>query len=349
MIKDQSPAPIKVAIVGLGRAGWGLHFQPLSRMAEFKIVAVADPLAERCAEAHGLSGCEAFSSIDELLERSEAELVVIATPSQFHTEDALKVLQSGRHCILEKPMALTAREADMLVQAAARLKRKLFIHHILLHAAEFHLIHQIVNSGKLGRIFHIRRFRGNYRWRDDWQTWKKHGGGILNNHGSHMLSTLLPLLGGRVSDVHADVAVVKDPGDAEDHVHLVLRTETGSTADLVISSAIALALPAWLICGQYGTLISDGSGFKIRYCLPEDRKGSGAKVPSNREEGGDGNVWFEEELTIPASPVAGFHQNVYEVLTHGAEQVITPESAAEVVRVTDLAVASLSARLANAG
>jgi predicted dehydrogenase len=98
--------PITVGIVGLGRAGWALHLEPILKLSGFKIVAVADPLAERCQEAATLTGCEQFATIDQLLEKSAARLVIVATPTSTHYEDGLKVLKAGRHCVVEKPLAL---------------------------------------------------------------------------------------------------------------------------------------------------------------------------------------------------------------------------------------------------
>ena len=60
--------PISVGIVGLGRAGWMLHLEPIQKLPGFQITAVADPLAERREEAASLTGCATFSSLDELLE-----------------------------------------------------------------------------------------------------------------------------------------------------------------------------------------------------------------------------------------------------------------------------------------
>jgi len=330
--------PISVGIIGLGRAGWKLHLEPIRQLPGFQIVSVADPLRDRCNEAAELLGCETFSSIDELLEKSDARLVVVATPSSTHYEDTLKVLRAGRHCITEKPLALHTREADELVALAQQSGLGLFVHHTHLHNPEYYHLKGVIDSGELGTLFTLRTAWTNYARRWDWQCLKKNGGGQLNNTCPHTLSIVLPLLGSPVKTVFADLRNIKDAGDAEDHVHMVLRTESGVTADVVVSSAFALSGPRWQVCGSRGTLVSDGKTSKIRFY-------DGTDVPPltvidaaapGRQYLQETLPWQERELVAEPSPVKPFHENVLEVLAGKAEPIVTPQSAAEVVRVMNL-------------
>lgn len=330
--------PITVGIVGLGRAGWNLHLKPILNIAEFKIVAVADPLPERRKEASDLTGCAEFAGIDELLAGSDAQLVVVATPSHTHLEDTRKTLEAGRHCIAEKPLAFSAKDANELVALAKARGLGLFVHHVHLHRAEFFHLKEVIESGDIGELFSIRTFWGGYGRRWDWQTLKKNFGGQLNNTCPHVLSVVLPLLGSPVKDVFSDLRNIKDAGDAEDHVHAVLRTESGITADIVVSTAMAQAPPRWIVSGSRGALISDGKTSKVRYY-------DGNAVPPlsvldtaapERKYLSETLPWQEKEIAVGESPAPAFHQNVLDVLLGKAEPVITPESAAEVVRVTEM-------------
>jgi len=334
-------SPITVGIIGLGRAGWNLHFRPISALSEYKIVAVADPLAERTKEASEITGCAQFSSIDELLAGSDAQLIVVATPSSTHYEDVLKVLNAGRHCIAEKPLALKTKEADALVALAKEKGLGLFVHHVHVHREFLHHVKEVIASGKLGEVFTVRMMWGGYRRRWDWQTLKKNGGGQLNNTCPHALSLVLPLLGGRVTEVFADLRNIKDSGDAEDHVHLVLRTDQGVTADVLVTTAIAADNSPWVIAGKYGTLTSDGyTKSHLKYYDPSkvDAPEILDAAAPDRKYLSETLPWIEEDIEISETPrVKPFHENVLDVLLRGAEPVITPESAADVVRVSNLA------------
>ncbi len=330
--------PIRVGIVGLGRAGWNMHFRSLVEIPEFQIVAVADPLEERRREAFERTGCSCHADIDGLLEASDAQVVVVATPSSTHYCDVLKVLEAGRHCIAEKPLSMEFSQAERLVALAKERQLGLFVHHTHLHNPEFHHLKAVIESGILGRIFSIRVAWTRYQRRWDWQTLKKNGGGELNNTGSHALTVLLPLLGEPVVEAFADLRNIKDAGDAEDHVHALLKTVSGPTADLLISSVMALSGPKWLVCGSHGTLSCDGEKSKLRYydSAQVSELGVIEGAAPERLYMKEDLPWQEEERAVEPAPVPQFHQNVLEVLKGTASAVVTPESAAEVIRVLEL-------------
>ena len=343
----RSAGPIRAAVVGLGRAGWTLHLQPMFNHGGFQVVGVVDPLAERCREAVELTACQVFSSLPELLNKSDAELVVVATPSHTHFADIRKVLLSSRHCIAEKPLAFSTQEATELVALARRKRRKLFVHHAHLHAPPYNHLRSIVDSGKLGPIFSIQASWASYARRWDWQTLKKFRGGQLNNTCPHMLSIILPLLGSKVVSVYANLRNIKDVGDAEDHVHLVLETETGISANIISSGALAISGPQWILAGKYGACSFDGKTSHLRYYDP-------AKAPQlkviegaapNRQYLREQLPWIEENIEAGSGNCPSFHENVHTVLTAGARQIVTPESAADVVRVTEMAAKAAAKRI----
>ncbi len=330
---------ITVAIVGLGRAGWNLHFKPILSNPVFRIVAVADPLEERRREAIDLTGCDGYPDLITLLKGSNAELVVVATPSFSHYADAKAALQSERHVIVEKPMALYTAEADELVKLARHKGLHLAVNHSHIHRPEYYHLKEVLSRGILGPLFHLRTFWGNYARRWDWQTLVKNGGGQLNNTAPHVLSLVLPLLGDPVKEVFADLRNIKDAGDAEDHVHLVLRTELGITADVVVSSAIETNLPRWVLCGRYGTATLFTNQLHLKYYDPkavEPLTILDAAAPE-RKYLKETLPWQNEIVELGCNPNASFHQNIYDVIAKGAEALVSPESAAEVVRVTNLA------------
>ena len=339
--------PVRVGIVGLGRAGWHLHLLPMHKHEGFEIVAAADPDSARAAEAAELTGCRPFESLGALLKGSDCELVVVATPSHTHYEDIAAVLKAGRHCIAEKPMAMNTKDALKLVELARSRKRKLFVHHIHLHLQEYWNLKEVIDSGILGPIFSINASWSNYARRWDWQTLNKFGGGQLRNTCPHMLSIVLPLLGSRVENVFADLRHIKDAGDAPDHVHLVLEAKNGSTADILVSSAMAFSGPQWVICGRYGACRIDARILSLKYYNPKEAPPlkliSKAAAP-NRQYLREELPWREEQRELSPVPCGTFHDNVHDVLRKGGKPVVTPESAAEVVRIIEMAYASSASR-----
>lgn len=328
---------VSVAIVGLGRAGWDLHLQPVREIPGFEITAVTDPLAERRREAVEMTGCAEFPDLEALLAESDAELVIIATPSLNHVADTLKVLEAGRHCIVEKPVAFAYSDAEKIFDLARQKERKVFVNHSYLHFGEIHHLLKAIRSGKLGKIFSIQTSWSSYSRRWDWQTLRKNGGGLLSNVGPHLLSMLLPMIGAPATAVYAEMKTIKDAGDAEDYLFAVLQAGNGITAKLTASTAGALSDPRWLIWGTTGALVSDGTSVKLRYY--DAAKAQPLRVVDGaapaRQYSQETLPWEEEEWNITEDGVISFHQNVWDVLTHEADQIVTPESVLDVVRIMD--------------
>jgi len=337
---ENTKSPIRTAVVGLGRAGWLIHLADLKGDSRFRIVAGADGDPERRTEMEREHSCPTFPSLAAMLQAADPELVVIATPTGCHFADAEVVLGSGRHCVLEKPMAANYEDSGKLANLARSSRGKLFVHHQQVFRSEFRHLREVIDGGLLGRIFHIEVYWSRYSRRWDWQTLRKNGGGQLNNHGSHALSLLLPLMEGRVSKITADLRNIKDAGDAEDHAFLFLRTDRGMTASVTVTSVCALSAPRWRILGSRGTLQSDGLHSTLRYydpgALGSIKAIDGAAV--GRAYQTEEIPWKQEVREVAATPAAGsFYDNVYDVVRNGLEMMVSVDDALEVMRVIHLA------------
>ena len=339
-------SPIQIAIVGLGRSGWAIHAKQLQKRQDYKIVDVVDPDPKRLAEASQAFACGAYPNLESLLKHSKTDLVVIATPSIVHEGDAIAVLKSGRHCLVEKPMAMSFAGAQRMIAAARKSKRKLFVHHNyrFIHpdypfGKEFRHLREIIDSGILGRVFEIRHCWFSFSRRNDWQTLRKNGGGLLNNSCPHSIDVILNLLDAPVVSLLGDLQHIKDAGDCEDHVHVLLKAKNGRVADMTVSTAAALPSPKWMLLGSCGTASSDGKTTTLRYydpkAVPELQVIDGP-APDRKYGNGDVLPWKEETRpTEPLKSYGDFYDHVADVLLRGAKMEIPPEDAAEVIRISE--------------
>lgn len=115
--------PLKAGILGTGTIATSPtgYFVGLNQMKEKVIVqAVADPVVERAKSVAQQNGVpEVYESLDEMLEKSaDLDMVINLTPIPFHAETCLKILQAGKHQVVEKPIASTVDQADELVELA---------------------------------------------------------------------------------------------------------------------------------------------------------------------------------------------------------------------------------------
>ncbi len=330
---------LKVAIAGLGRAGWSIHFNKLKDAPSFQLVAVIDPLPDRLEEAAALSGCRSYRTPGAFWKKERPDILVVATPTRLHERHARRALSEGCHVILEKPMTTTLRSADRIIEEAQRHGRLVLVYQPHRLAAETQTLRRILDSGVLGPIYLIRRSLTRYVRRSDWQSLRKHGGGMLNNYGAHYIDQLLYISDGTpVVDMQCNLWAVATRGDADDVVKVWLRTRQNQLLDLEINQAAALPLPPWHVCGRYGTLVQSEDAFHIRYYNPEqapELKVFDGAAPGRSYDNKDRLPWREETVPIRSEAQLDFYANIHETLTGSAEPHVKTRESRELIRVIE--------------
>lgn len=333
--------PIRVGIVGIGRAGWGMHRPELTAHGGFAIVAGCDLDAARCAKLAEATGAKSYTDYRELVRDPDVDLVVTATRNDTHAAVNIAALAAGKHVIAEKPFATSVAEADAVIAAAARSAGRLLVRQNRRFDPEFLHLREVLAGGAIGELQMIKLRRHWYQRRADWQTLKAFAGGLMNNWGPHIIDHGLQLLGAPVTEVWSDLRCIAAAGDAEDHLKIVLRGANGVVCDLEVSGGMAMSEPAYTIYGSQGALTCDGKRIRIRQFDREAMPAVAADAGDPPLEGGFGNpetiAWQEEELEVAPSEPTNFYTAVYRALTEESLFPISPEEARAVVWVTEQA------------
>lgn len=338
---------IKVAIWGLGRAGWGMHTHEIDRCPGcYEIAGCYDILPERMAQIQKkYPACKAYSSPEEMLADPEIELVAVAVRSRDHVKFDIQVLEAGKYLIAEKPIAVSYAEAMKLKEVSDRHPGKMFCRQNRRFEACFQQVQEIIREGILGDIYEIKLCRHNYQRRADWQALKSCAGGQLNNWGPHLIDHALQFIHAPLESVWSDLRLVAAMGDAEDHFKAVLRGTNKIVVDIEVSGGVAIPSPVYAVYGTRGTLISqDEKEIQLKYAdteKTEPAEPASDATPPNEDVFGANKpiVWIEE--TRPVAPESGlavddFYKVVYRTLAEGAPYPVKPEEAFEVVRVTEM-------------
>jgi predicted dehydrogenase len=334
--------PIKVGIVGLGRAGWGMHCGELDKRADkFTIVAGCDVERSRCRRLEErYPDCRTYLDIADLIADPEVELVDIASRSPEHVPHTLLALRAGKTVFLEKPIALTYREALRLKRAVATASADLYIRHNRRFEPAFQHIRELLATGILGDVYQIKLHRHGYQRRDDWQTLMRCGGGQLLNWGPHIIDHALRFLESPVVDVWSHLNKIAAVGDAEDHLKILLKGRNGRLVDLEISGGTALGQPAYVIFGTRGALISDEKDIQLRYLDPKQELLPRRARSSSLAVEGFGSAeelrWVEK--TVPVKPklkcdMDSIWDYLYDAIRRGKPFPITLDEALAVMRV----------------
>jgi predicted dehydrogenase len=330
-----------VAVVGQGRSGYDIHVRRLRDDSRFRIVAVADFDRARREQTRAEVGCKAYPDHRSMLRETDAELIVVSSYSFSHAPITIEALDSGRHVLVEKPIAMNTTWADRIIRARNRAKKKVFPFHNYRYTQEYVHLREVMRHGPLGVIFEIRIRLLGFSRRNDWQTLRRYGGGVLNNTCPHFLDLALEMLESPVVEVFSDLKLVANVGDVEDHVRIIMKAKNGRIADLLASSADAFPEPKWTILGSRGTLVCDGNRTQVKSYDPGQarkpyRVHSGPSPGRSYDFGGE-LPWQEKTLPVAAKVPHDLHDNVYAVLREGTRQDITLEDVHEVVRITELA------------
>jgi predicted dehydrogenase len=336
--------PIRVGIVGLGRAGFGMHCRELEGKEDrFRIVAGCDvhkPWLNRMAKAY--PDCTLYTRIEDLLADPQVDLVTIATLSVDHHKHVSMALKAGKHVFDEKPMCVTYAEAKRLRAASAKAKGNLYVRHNRRFENGFLHIREILASGILGEIHTIKLARVGYGRRDDWQTLIKCGGGQLSNWGPHIIDHGLQFLGAPkkpLKGIWSDLKLVAAVGDAEDHLKIVMTGATGCVVDIEISGGAAVPLPQYVIWGSKGGLICQGDTITLKYLNPQ-KKLKGRKPHAGVLPGfgtPEKLPWVEKTLKVKPKKTYDIWDELYNAIRKRKKFPITLDEAVEVMRVVSVA------------
>ncbi len=152
---------MKVAIVGLGYWGPNLVRNFLATEGVEGVVC-CDVLETRLEKIRRqFQGVEVTTSIDDICRRSDVEAVALATPVSAHYPLGMKVLESGKHLLVEKPLTLTAAHAESLLETADKHHLRLMVDHTFIYTSSVRKIKEYLDRGDIGDILYFDSVRVN--------------------------------------------------------------------------------------------------------------------------------------------------------------------------------------------
>jgi predicted dehydrogenase len=218
---------VRIGVAGLGYWGPNLarNFAGLANAELRWLCDGSEPALARAAVAH--PEVKLTRSFDDLLADPELDAIALATPVPSHADLAVRVLEAGKHCFVEKPLAQSVEAAERAVAAAAAADRILMVGHLLEYHPGVTKLKELADSGQLGELYYIYGNRLNLgKLRADENA--------LWSLGAHDVSVVLSLVGEEPVEVVAHGESYVRPG-VEDVVFCFLRFGSGLSAHLHLS------------------------------------------------------------------------------------------------------------------
>jgi UDP-N-acetyl-2-amino-2-deoxyglucuronate dehydrogenase len=255
-------------IIGCGMIS-GFHAKAIADLKGAKLVACFDTREDAAIKFAAANNCQPYTKLEAMLANPNVDVVTIATPSGAHMEPAVAAARAGKHVIVEKPLEITHKKCDAIIDACAKAKVKL----AAIFPSRFHdssvKLKKAIDGGRFGRLtvgdsyvkwFRTQAYYDSGAWRG---TWALDGGGALMNQAIHSVD-LLTWLMGPVVEIQANTACLAHTRiEVEDVAVATLKFANGA---LGVIEATTAAYPGYLkrieIHGSEGSAVLEEEDLK---------------------------------------------------------------------------------------
>ncbi len=340
---------IGVGVIGFGLAARVFHCPFVSAVPGLRLRAIVSRSGDAAASAYPEAAV--YRSAGELLQDSDVQLVVVATPNETHFALARQALEAGKHVVIDKPFAATSTEAVHLIELAAERRLVLAPFHNRRWDGDFLTLKKVLAGGSLGRLVtlesHFDRFRPVLRE----ATWKEAGNpanGLLFDLGPHLVDQAVALFG-LPRTLWASVRRDRDGSAIEDAFDICLGYE-GLTVWCRSSMLAAQPAPRFVAHGTRGSFVKFGVDPQEPALI------AGARPPRLGEPG----EWLREAETLggaltlapnPADPSSLvtekvesepgdyrlYYANVRDAIRGEADLQVLPEAGFAAVKLLEMA------------
>ena len=286
--------------IGIGIVGCGMisrfHQRAIADVRGAKLIGCCDRSPEAAERFADEADIVAYASLDEMLADDAVDAVSICTPSGAHMEPGVAAAKAGRHVIIEKPLEITLKRCDKIIDACEKHGVKL----ATIFPSRFHdaslKLKKAIDGGRFGRVtlgdayikwYRSQEYYDSGAWRG---TWKLDGGGALMNQAIHTVD-LLQWLMGEVTEICALTdTLAHERIEVEDTAVATLRFASGA---LGVIEATTAAYPGYLkrveIHGSAGSASIEEEDIKT-WDFAKSRAADKAihKAMASRKSGGGG-------------------------------------------------------------
>lgn len=230
----------KTAIIGCGRISYKHIEAILNNKNQLSLAAACDVIKERAKErvleykkSIDKANINIYTDYNEMLKEEKPDIVTIATESGYHAQIAIDALNSGSNVIVEKPMALSTKDADRMIDTAKKNNKKLAVCFQNRFNKPVQMTYDAIKQNRFGKILHgmiqirwnrNKEYYEQAKWRGTWEL----DGGTLMNQCTHGIDLLQWMMNSKVKRVYGVLRKFLRPIEAEDFGSGIIEFENGS-------------------------------------------------------------------------------------------------------------------------
>lgn len=259
---------IDVGVIGCGSIAEIVHFPLIKKLAKTELVAVCDTNKERVKQAAKKWQARAyFSTYREMLTEMDLDVVVVATPNVFHHEHALAAAQAGAHLLVEKPLAITNKEAWNIVEGCKKAKVKLMVGCDRRFWLQNEYAKQLIGEGVIGepvmgfasQYQHFFYYQDHLAKTDFRLRPNLAGAAAILDLGAHAIDLITWLMGSevkRVVGIAKRSAIPESYTPLDDTVWILMEHKSGSSSCVTCNRFSPVVSQATGVYGTKGTVMT---------------------------------------------------------------------------------------------
>jgi predicted dehydrogenase len=329
-----------LGIIGYGTMGsW--HAQNVrDRIADLDVGAVYDIDPKRREKAKEDGFC-VYDTAEELFQ-ADIDLVVIATPNNFHKYYSIMAMEKGKNVVCEKPACLSVEELEDVLAVSRKTGKLYTVHQNRRFDIDYVLAKKIIEENKIGKLFLLesRLYSNRGFSKGGWKAKYETGGGLLYDWGIHLLDQILCMVPDKPVSVFADLHKVYMQ-EVDDVCSVTITFENGLTARFLCDLWCHIKEARWHIQGDKGTAVihdwfgQDGKILQTTDVGVEESVGCIYTYNGLSTSMYSRPIQELNELPMPtASPRwEEFYENVLAVIEGKAEQIVTHEQILQDMKV----------------
>jgi predicted dehydrogenase len=340
--------PINTAILSFGLSGKVFHAPFIHLHKGFTLCGIWERTKSESVQFY--PGIHIYRSLEEILSDDRIELVVVNTPTGTHYDYAKKVLEAGKHAVVEKAFTTTVAEAIELKRIADQKGLVLSVFQNRRWDSDFKTVQRIIQEGWLGEIMEAEIHFDRYKQELSPKPHKEiaaPGAGILNDLGPHLIDQSLVLFGWPEA-VFADLRKTRPGSQVDDYFEILLYYPM-LRVRLKSGYQVREPFPAYVIHGRIGSFL------KSRGDLQEPLLLNGATpnlddwcTEPESEQGllhteKDGKVIREKVLTEKGN-YYGYYETIYQSIRHGAPVAVSAEDGINTMQIIEACIESSNSR-----
>ncbi len=243
---------IRIGIIGFGYMGH-FHFEKVSHFDDVEVVTAFDNNEEKLEQAAEV-GLRIYRDLDSFL-AEDMELVVIATPNQWHAPYAIAAMKAGKNVLCEKPATMSVKEIEDVIAVSKETGKFFTVHQQRRFDQDYRALCEVIRSGGIGNVTTVEsKVLGErgvcFGWRGDPES----GGGMLYDWGVHLIDQMLQLYPDeKVISIYARIMSILTPA-VDDSFEINMKMTNGVCIKVTVTTFALEKLPRWFVFGDRGTL-----------------------------------------------------------------------------------------------